>query len=381
MIKRMWVKNYRSLADVTIEFEPLTVLVGYNGAGKSNLIDVLRFTADILQLGLQTAVSKRNGINALLYWGHHGPNYGQIEIGYQLETENLSGTYAFSILVKPTTDKRGSYRIYREACNLHLDGQNGSNPFIYEMEEDQWLVKPAGTEPAIQSNALILPLLSGISAYKLLYDWLIGMSFYRVGFPDVKGGPQKSASAQSLTESGENLASVLDALPLLYRQKIDSALHAAIPDITEFAVAPSNDYLFVYLKHYLLKDGHEYVNRELGQESDGTLRILGILAAIHQQPPRSLIGIEEPELNIHIGALPVLWEEFEEASQHSQIILTTHSPDLLNLCEAEQLRIVDKEDGTTRIAMIEESQKQIIQKRLFAPGQLLQAEGLHSALA
>jgi predicted ATPase len=330
---------------------------------------------------LQTAVSNRNGINALLYWGHDGPNYGKIEIGYQLETETLSGTYAFSILVKPTTDKRGSYRIYREACNLHLAGQNGRNPFIYEMEEDQWLVKPAGTEPAIQSNALILPLLSGISAYKLLYEWLTGMSFYRVGFPNVKGGPQKATSDQSLAESGENLASVLDALSPRHRQKIDSALQAAISDIAEFSVAPSNDYLFVYLKHLLSNGGQEYVNRELGQESDGTLRILGLLAAVHQQPPRSLIGIEEPELNIHIGALPVLWEEFEEVSEHSQIILTTHSPDLLDLCQAEQLRIVDKEKGATRIAMIEESQKRVIQERLFAPGQLLQAEGLHSALA
>lgn len=376
----MWVKNYRSLADVSVDFEPLTVLVGYNGAGKSNLIDVLRFTADILQFGLQAAVSKRNGINALLHWGYNGPNFiNLIEIGYQLETDTISGTYTFSILVGSTTVERGGSHIYRETCNLHLAGQNGSNPFIYEMEEGQWLIKPTGTEPAIQSNTLILPLLSGMPAYKPLYEWLTRMSFYRVGFPDVKGGPQKSTSPQALAESGDNLASVLDALPLLHRQKIDSALNAAIPDVLEFAVAPSNDYLFVYLKHRLSIDKNEYVNRELGQESDGTMRILGLLAAIHQQPPRSLIGIEEPELNIHIGALPVLWEEFDEVSQHSQIILTTHSPDLLDLCKAEQLRVVDKQNGKTRIAAIEESQKRVIQERLFAPGQLLQAEGLHPA--
>jgi predicted ATPase len=339
---------------------------------------------------LQTAVSNRNGINALLYWGHDGPNYGKIEIGYQLESDNFSGTYAFTIMVESTPEKRGSYRIYREACQLHLPGQNGNNPTGYEMVDGKWLTKPTGTKPAIQTNALILPLLGGISAYKPLYEWLTRMSFYQVGFPKVSG-PQKQTTDQPLTESGENLASVLDALRSTpHKRKVDSALRAAIPDVTEYSVPlprsllrsesyESDDYLLVYLKHLLSDDGQQYVNRELSQESDGTKRILGLLAAMYQQPSRSLIGIEEPELNIHIGALPVLWEEFEDISQHSQIILTTHSPDLLNMCKAEQLRIVDKLYGATRIAMIEESQKRIIQKRLAAPGQLLQAEGLHAA--
>jgi predicted ATPase len=206
------------------------------------------------------------------------------------------------------------------------------------------------------------------------------MSFYQVGFPQ-KVGPQKPTTDQPLVESGKNLASVLDVLPDLQRNIILSALRTAVPDVAGFAIESSNDYLFVRLKHFLSEDGQRFVNRELSQESDGTLRILGVLAAIHQQPSRSLIGIEEPESNIHIGVLKVLWEEFEDVSQHSQIILTTHSPDLLNMCKAEQLRIVDKLHGATRIAMIEESQKRIIQKRLAAPGQLLQAEGLHAAPA
>jgi predicted ATPase len=376
----MWVKNYRSLADVTVELEPLTVLVGYNGAGKSNLIDVLRFTAEILRFGLQTAVSNRGNINNLVFRGDNGFHYGKIEIGYQLETELFSGTYAFTIITESAPDKRGTYRIYRETCQLHLAGQNGNNPIQYEMEDGRWLTKPAGTEPPIQTHALVLPLLGSSSTYKPLYEWLIGMSFYQVGFPQ-KVGPQKPTTDQPLVESGKNLASVLDVLPDLQRNIILSALRTAVPDVAGFAIESSNDYLFVRLKHFLSEDGQRFVNRELSQESDGTLRILGVLAAIHQQPSRSLIGIEEPESNIHIGVLKVLWEEFEDVSQHSQIILTTHSPDLLNMCKAEQLRIVDKLHGATRIAMIEESQKRIIQKRLAAPGQLLQAEGLHAAPA
>jgi predicted ATPase len=136
-------------------------------------------------------------------------------------------------------------------------------------------------------------------------------------------------------------------------------------------------YLVIDLRHQYADLGESEPWFSLLQESDGTLRILGILAALYQDPPRKLIAIEEPELTIHPGAMSVLWEEIESAAERSQIILTTHSPDLLDMCRAEQLRVVEKVRGITEIGPIAEEQKKIIQQRLFAPGQLLRAHGLH----
>ena len=59
-----------------------------------------------------------------------------------------------------------------------------------------------------------------------------------------------------------------------------------------------------------------------------------------------------------------------------QVVLTTHSPDLLDMCEADQSRVVEKINGITHVGPVAEDQKQIIQQKLFAPGQLLQAQGL-----
>src|SRR5206468_4134073 len=73
---------------------------------------------------------------------------------------------------------------------------------------------------------------------------------------------------------------------------------------------------------------------ESAQESDGTLRMAGIITALLQEPPLPLLGIEEPELTIHPGALPLLYDYLEETSSRSQILLTTHSPDLLALLKA-----------------------------------------------
>ena len=72
MISHLKVKNYRSLADIAVDFEALTVLVGLNGSGKSNLVDVLRFVSEALMHGLGSAIINRHGMGALRRWSRKG---------------------------------------------------------------------------------------------------------------------------------------------------------------------------------------------------------------------------------------------------------------------------------------------------------------------
>jgi predicted ATPase len=72
IIERLRVKNYRSLADVDIQLGPLNVLVGQNGSGKSNVIDVLRFVRDALMRGLDTAILDRGGMSSIRRWSPKG---------------------------------------------------------------------------------------------------------------------------------------------------------------------------------------------------------------------------------------------------------------------------------------------------------------------
>ena len=116
---------------------------------------------------------------------------------------------------------------------------------------------------------------------------------------------------------------------------------------------------------------------ESAQESDGTLRVSGILTALLQEPPLTLLGIEEPELTVHPGALPVLYDILKETSTRCQIVLTTHSPDLLSLMKADEVRVVERRNGITTVGPMEESQREAVEQRLFTPGDLLRMEGLH----
>ena len=148
-------------------------------------------------------------------------------------------------------------------------------------------------------------------------------------------------------------------------------------DVRTYQVSQVGGYLVTRLSHDAPDpDSGRAPRFELAQESDGTLRLLAILTALYQSPPRSLIALEEPELTIHPGVMALLWDEIANATTHTQALLTTHSPDLMDLCTADQLRVVEKVKGATYVGPLANEQREIIRQRLFAPGQLLQAQGL-----
>jgi predicted ATPase len=367
MITRLQVKNYRSLADVCVELDALTVLVGPNGSGKSTLVDVLWFVLDALRLGLDSAIAKRLGINALRRWSATNA-LADIEIGLEIKTAAFCAQYAFVL----GSQSEGEYHLKAECCTI----REGSDETGFKIKEQEWINRPANIGlPALQSTALLLPLIAGIPPYKEIYEFLTGMSFYNI-FPEQLKEHQKLANSYPLEEDGQNLASVLR---LLKRKKssynFTSALQYVIPHVDDYRVSPSGRLQMIQLRHGT-PDGAWF---ELGQESDGILRMLAILTALYQQPPRTLIALEEPELNIHPTRMAKLWEEIVSATKHSQILITTHSPDLLDLCQAEQLRVVENMNGISLVGPLETAQKEIIQAKLFALGQLLQAQGLYRA--
>ena len=115
---------------------------------------------------------------------------------------------------------------------------------------------------------------------------------------------------------------------------------------------------------------------DLSHESDGTIRLLAMLTALFQEPAPSLLGLEEPELTIHPGAMAVLADTMKEASLRGQVLIATHSPELINLFPIESIRAVSAEDGSTKVGGIVDSQLQSIMKKLFLPGELHVMEGL-----
>jgi predicted ATPase len=120
--------------------------------------------------------------------------------------------------------------------------------------------------------------------------------------------------------------------------------------------------------------------------SDGTIRAFAVLLAVFQaasaQPNRSaplLIGLEEPEIALHPAAASVLLSALREGARHCQILVTSHSPDLLDNADipVASLLAVDSTDGTTQIVPIDAAGRSVLRDELFTPGELLRLKQLN----
>lgn len=380
MITRVQVKNFRNLADVDVTLGPLTILVGRNSAGKSTFLDVLRFVRDALHLDLETAISLRGGIPAIRKWSSHGRPH-DIEIHLDFADEGTSGHYGFVL----GSGIEGSPRVKREFCEIFL-GEVQMHP-RFESRNGKWITSPRDwfMSDGIGSGFPNFPdklMLPSVAAFLLdfsgIFKHLTSTNFYSV-FPNTLRLPQKQTSNATLLEDGQNLATTLRSIKKRkdFYPDLLAALGRVVEGVNDLRVVEAGGYLVVELKHQIQNNRAPWF--PLAQESDGTLRILGLLAALYQETPHSLIAIEEPELSIHPGALTILSEVIQEAAQHSQILITTQSPDLISQFTADQIRVVEQTEGQTQIGPLDETQREAINAQLFSAGDLLRIEGLRAA--
>lgn len=377
MINVVRIRNFRSIADADISLGPLTVLVGRNGAGKSSFVDAIHFVRDAVHIGLEHALMTRKGISAVRRWAPRKPY--DFEIGVQIEDRSLWADYSFTI----ASGKQGTFRVKREICSVGSSSKSVDEG--YEIKDGK-LVSFTGeagdllerrVKRAVDNNTLALSGLSFFSRRLSQLKFCLNGRFYNI-FPNVLREPQKPSDESPLKDHGENLSTILKTLHKSPRSRrsILAALTRVVDGVTDFRVREVGGFLVTELRH---GEGELAPWFELSQESDGTLRLLGILAALYQQPSLSrrwMVAIEEPENSIHPGALAVLADEFDEAAARHQVLLTTQSPDLISRFSAEQLRVVERTGGITSIGTLHETQRAAIEQELFTAGDLLRIEGL-----
>ncbi len=163
---------------------------------------------------------------------------------------------------------------------------------------------------------------------------------------------------------------VSDLQDLNVRKLIVAALQRLNPSISSVELDDIQNPNTVVVGHR--SDGKTVALR-LSQESDGFRRFYAHLLAIYQRPSKQTLIFEHPEDGIHPGALSLLAEEFKAAPEQGlgQVILTTHSPRLLDQFDAEQIRVVELAGLETKIGFVAVEQKEAIRDKLLEPGELL----------
>lgn len=244
MIKSVWVKNYRSIADIQVNLEPVTILVGHNGSGKSNFVDVFRFIYDAFRLGLDIAIANRDGMSALRRWSAKGRPY-EVEIGFTFETATFIGAYSFTL----GGERRGEYMVKREQCTIK-ESTTGQE-VRYETNNGVWVYALKDVTPSLTNRTLVLPLLATTQPYTMLYNYVTSFAFYNIS-PGAMVGPQKPANPYPLDEQGSNFASTLREMQRANGSRMASlreSLNAALPDVVDFQVSYVKSRSFRRLYH------------------------------------------------------------------------------------------------------------------------------------
>ena len=389
-LTRVWARNFKSIRNLDLELDPLTVLVGPNASGKSNILDILAFIKQAIGRDLDSAIAARHGIEAIRRTSPGGGNR-DIELGFELTRSNFRMRYRFVL-----GSRSGVYRVKREYGTVTpLDPEKKLTEFVVR---EGRVVKPNRlANEEFGTSELALPFLARYlfrlseenaddqhishETYREVsgvLSFIRRMQFYRL-FPDAMREPKRPMDSRLLVEDGSNLASVLRAMTKRnsrFLDEIKDSLGHVVSGMENMVVQQSGGYSIVKLWHKLGNYGNEGAWFDLSQESDGTVRLLGLLTAFYQDLPNSLIGVEEPELTIHPGALAVLAEVMVEASYRSQVVATTHSPDLIDRLPIESLRAVEMRDGCTEVGPVSKIQTNAVLKGLFSAGELHSMEGL-----
>lgn len=369
LITRVLLRNYRSIAACDVTLAPLTFLVGPNGSGKSNFLDALRFVADSLRTSLDHALRDRGGSIDIRH--RFADDNIKISLEFQLPS-GATGTYAFALGVLRHTSP-----VFREQCLIITP--EGTEDF-FDVAFGKVLASSLAAPPAAAQDRLYLVNVSGYPAFRPLYDALSTMGFYNPN-PDVLREPQPTGDV--LARDGGYLPSLVRALgeDRFFKDRFDEYLGQIVPGIIG---VEANEVAHRESLMFRQQAAHGKTwETPAWNMSDGTLRATAILTALFQQnrAPSSfplLVAVEEPETALHPAAVEILVDGLRNASEMRQVIVTSHSPDLLNdeeIMDCEILAVISV-DGASSVGHLDEIGRRALRDQLYSAGELLRMDQL-----
>ncbi len=368
-LRRVRLKNYRSIAACDVALGPLVFLVGPNGSGKSNFLDALRFVTDALVSSLDHAIRDRGGINDVRRRSSGHPNNFGIRLDFR--TEAVSGSYAFEVSAR----QNGAFAVKHEECFAVLRDAGSA---AFRVENGQAVFEGiASAPPAVSQDRLYLVSASGLPQFRAVFDALSHMGFYNLN-PTAMRDLQSPDPGHLLKRDGSNVASCLAHLeaqrPDLMARMVEY-LGRVVPGVTGVRHKTLGHKETVEFRQEVQGADHPW-RFSANNMSDGTVRALGILLALHQVGNGAsvpLVGIEEPETALHPAAVGVLTDSLRDAAERTQVVVTSHSPELLDdpAVPDDAILAVLAESNETRLGPLDTAGRETLREHLYTAGELL----------
>lgn len=369
-ILKLEMEGFRSLRAQSWFPGDLNVLIGPNASGKSNVLRVLEILSTASRGGLGKLIQQEGGMEPLLWDGQADRvkllvkttpvdslrDSEREALTYELELSRLGRTSDYRI----QWERLGNYYRVEQGTSqqpFKLLERVASRGVIFD-ENQHSLVAPDASLP---DDETLLSVVSGpftqnrhLTTYqKELASWKIYQGFQTHREASIRS-PQVTRAETQVSSDGQNLVSVLHSLYTSsrdFKNEINTAMKAAFgEDFEELVFPPAAD------QRIQLRIRWRSLKREQSAAdlSDGTLRFLFLLAVLANPTPPPLIALDEPEMGLHPSMLPIVAEYARDASLRSQVILTTHSPELLDSFVDTQptTTVVERQEGETKLRVI-----------------------------
>ena len=392
-LHRLEIHNYKSLRNVAIEPTPLSVFVGPNAAGKTNLADALDFLGHVYAWGLERAVSYKGGYDNICYRDkNRAKNPVRLEVIVELtwspiEILRVGGGIKEiswdSLILEHSFDFKpraqgiqAPYTVGHEGIAVSHRGHRGTAPIRFRHierkrreveiedvflpdEEDLDITKRGAWVGRTLENALDRDLKEGTLDSHLLLPRLRALG-WQTDFETSMGSlrvfqlsprccrePGIPTPNPELDRNGQNLPVALDHLKKNYPAEYALVLETArrvMPTLEEI----ETDWTHTRSLALFIRERGVRRPWTSNEVSDGTIQTIALLVAVFD-PRIPLVVIEEPENSVHPWALRNLVEAFRVASEKKQIMLTTHSPILIDQLKPEEVWVVRKPGTETKI--------------------------------
>ncbi len=363
-IERMTIKNFRVFRDVTIErIPPLAFFVGANGSGKSTFFDVFGFLRDALQHNVSVAVSRRGGMKELRSREQDGGDIF-LEIKFREEAEGPLVTYQISVAEQEgrvsvaheaLKYRRGQYGQPWNFLNFqHGEGYAVTNEAEYgvpEAEMNREFQKLDSPDILAIKGLGQFERFKVVSAFRRLIErWHLSDFHIHAARPS-----QEDGYAEHLSPQGDNLPLVARFLyerhPEVFRRILER-MKQRIPGVERVEAANTVDgRLVLRFQDGAFRD--PFLSRHV---SDGTIKMFAYLVLLHDPLPHPLLCVEEPENQLYPMLMRELAEEFRDyARRGGQVMISTHSPELLDAAKVEEVFGFEKKEGFTKVFRVKDN--------------------------
>lgn len=387
-IEALRVKNFKTFKDIKLSNLPaISVFIGANGTGKTTLFDVFGFLRDSLQDNVKVALQKRGGFKEVVTRGETGPI--EIEIKFREDAGKTSPLVTYSLTInlenhQPVVEREIlKYRRGQKGKPWHfLDFSKGKGDAI--TNEENYADKESKEEKVQQQvdspDILALKGLGQFQRFKaannfrrLIESWHV--SDFHIG--DARPS-QEAGYAEHLSTRGENMPLVAQYLyenhPDIF-QHILKIMAERVPGVSKVEATNTDDgRILLKFQDGSFKD--PFIARYV---SDGTIKMFAYLLLLHDPKPHPLLCVEEPENQLYPSLFCGLVEEFRNyADKGGQVMISTHSPDVLNYIELNEIFCLSKKQGITVINRASENELLVnLSKEGDLPGALWK-QGLFS---